>query len=65
MASSGKYILFADADGAPKFSDLDSLLKELDRVTEDKNGFGLAIGSRAHMIQSDSIVKVLYSPHPF
>lgn len=56
MASSGKLVLMADADGATKFSDLDKLKSELNKI--EKDGKGIAIGSRAHMVSSDSVVKV-------
>jgi dolichyl-phosphate beta-glucosyltransferase len=53
----GKYVLFADADGASKFSDLAKLMKSLEKVT-DGSFRGVAIGSRAHMVGSDAVVKV-------
>jgi len=43
----GKYILMVDADGATKFSELDVLLSEMQKL--EKNGFGIVIGSRAHL----------------
>jgi dolichyl-phosphate beta-glucosyltransferase len=42
--SRGKTILFADADGATKFSDCTSLEKELKRITKDE--LGCVVGSR-------------------
>ena len=64
MASSGELILFADADGATRFSDLDILINRLKEI-ETEDGLGMAIGSRAHMVKSDSVVKVrlLIAPH--
>ncbi|OBA20319.1 hypothetical protein METBIDRAFT_78739 [Metschnikowia bicuspidata var. bicuspidata NRRL YB-4993] len=50
----GKYLLFADADGATKFSDVTKLLAHMEG--QDK-GPAVAIGSRAHMINSDAVVK--------
>ncbi|RPB05146.1 hypothetical protein L873DRAFT_1840114 [Choiromyces venosus 120613-1] len=51
----GEFAVFADADGASKFSDVKSLLKELRSVEDD--GFGIAVGSRAHMVTTDAVVK--------
>lgn len=64
MASRGELILFADADGATRFSDLDILINRLKEI-ESEDGLGMAIGSRAHMVKSDSVVKVclLITPH--
>ena len=53
MASLGKNILFVDADGASKFDNYSKLEKSLNTF---KNG-GVAIGSRAHMVESDAVVK--------
>ena len=52
----GKYAVFADADGASRFEDLGKLLRELQQV-EDKNGRGVAVGSRAHLVGSEEVVK--------
>ncbi|KAI4266461.1 MAG: hypothetical protein L6R38_008722 [Xanthoria sp. 2 TBL-2021] len=52
----GKYAVFADADGASKFEDLGKLLRELKKVQDD-NGRGVAVGSRAHLVGSDEVVK--------
>lgn len=51
-----------DADGATRFSDLDPLLERLEK--EEKNGLGVAVGSRAHLVKTDAVVKVNY-PWPF
>ena len=53
----GRYVLFADADGASKFDDLDMLVRACADV-EDENGRGVAIGSRAHLVGGDAVVKV-------
>lgn len=53
----GKYLLMVDADGATRFSDLDPLLERLEQ--ELKNGLGVAIGSRAHLVKTDAVVKVM------
>ncbi|KAJ1374233.1 hypothetical protein KIN20_036867 [Parelaphostrongylus tenuis] len=53
MHSSGKLILFADADGATKFSDVEKLEKGLLRISGgppmDESFPAVAVGSRAHM----------------
>ncbi|KAG0270229.1 dolichyl-phosphate beta-glucosyltransferase [Actinomortierella ambigua] len=51
----GEYLLMVDADGATKFSDLDRLEQEMKRV--EKSGLGVAIGSRAHLVKTDAVVK--------
>ena len=53
----GQYAIFADADGATKFEDLGKLVREC-RRTEDKEGRGVAVGSRAHLVGSEAVVKV-------
>ncbi|KAJ9612417.1 dolichyl-phosphate beta-glucosyltransferase [Cladophialophora chaetospira] len=52
----GQYVLFADADGASKFSDFDKLLHACQKV-EDADGRGVAVGSRAHLVGSEAVVK--------
>ena len=56
MASRGKFILFADADGATQFSDLDILMDKLEIIS--KNGNAVVIGSRAHLRASEASVQV-------
>ncbi|KAJ3318937.1 dolichyl-phosphate beta-glucosyltransferase [Boothiomyces sp. JEL0866] len=51
----GEYLLMVDADGATKFSDLDKLLEGIDGISKD--GYGIAVGSRAHMVDTDAVVK--------
>ncbi|KAF9132994.1 dolichyl-phosphate beta-glucosyltransferase [Mortierella sp. 14UC] len=51
----GEYILMVDADGATRFSDLDALETKL-KATE-RDGLGVAVGSRAHMVKTDAVVK--------
>ncbi|TDZ65107.1 Dolichyl-phosphate beta-glucosyltransferase [Colletotrichum trifolii] len=52
----GEYVLFADADGATKFSDLGRLIQGCDEVV-DGSLRGVAIGSRAHLVGSEAVVK--------
>lgn len=51
----GKYAIFADADGASKFGDVSVLLDSV--LSIERNGLGLAGGSRAHMVSTDAVVK--------
>ena len=53
----GQYTVFADADGASKFDDLAALVLAC-RSVEDFEGRGVAIGSRAHLVGSEAVVKV-------
>ena len=52
----GKYALFADADGASRFSDLGRLLEGCEDVV-DGSSRGVAIGSRAHLVGSEAVVR--------
>lgn len=53
----GEYAVFADADGASRFEDLARLVEGCQSI-EDKSGRGVAIGSRAHLVGSEAVVKV-------
>lgn len=53
----GEYAVFADADGASKFEDLGKLLRASKEV-EDADGRGVAVGSRAHLVGSEAVVRV-------
>lgn len=59
----GRYVVFADADGASKFADLAQLVSGC-REVEDGKGRGVAIGSRAHLVGSEAVVKVRIPIHP-
>jgi len=52
----GRYVIFADADGASKFEDLGILESELKRIERDS--LAIAVGSRAHMVHSAAVVQV-------
>ncbi|KAI9878089.1 MAG: dolichyl-phosphate beta-glucosyltransferase [Pleopsidium flavum] len=52
----GRYVIFADADGASKFEDLGKLIKACQEI-EDAEGRGVAVGSRAHLVGSEAVVK--------
>ena len=53
----GAYAVFADADGASKFGDLAKLVEGCDAVADEPNR-GIAVGSRAHLVGSEAVVKV-------
>lgn len=57
----GEYAIFVDADGASKFSDLGKLVKGCKDV-QDIRGRAIAVGSRAHMVGSEAVVKVCQKP---
>ena len=59
LHSRGLRLLMADADGASRFEDLEILWKELDRISPAGEP-ALVIGSRAHLIKTDAVVKVLW-----
>ncbi|KKZ67013.1 dolichyl-phosphate beta-glucosyltransferase [[Emmonsia] crescens] len=52
----GQYVVFADADGASRFDDLGKLVSACQRI-EDGSSRGLAVGSRAHLVGSEAVVK--------
>lgn len=52
----GAYIVFADADGASRFHDLGRLVEGCKKV-KDSQGRAVGIGSRAHLVGSDEVVK--------
>jgi dolichyl-phosphate beta-glucosyltransferase len=52
----GAYIVFADADGASKFEDLAKLVEGCNEVADEPNR-GIAVGSRAHMVGSEAVIK--------
>lgn len=51
----GARLLMVDADGATRISDFDKLDERLNAV--ERNGFGVALGSRAHL-EDDAIAQV-------
>lgn len=57
LHSRGQFIIFCDADGATRFSDLSSLAKEMSRIVTS-TGHGIVCGSRAHLVGSEAVVKV-------
>ncbi|GAA5929989.1 hypothetical protein JCM3775_004480 [Rhodotorula graminis] len=63
LHASGHHILFVDADGATHFPDLALLEDELDTLeaaqasTAKGAPHGLVVGSRAHLVDSEAVVK--------
>ena len=55
----GAYAVFADADGASRFEDLAKLVEGCNEVA-DESSRGIAVGSRAHMVGSEAVIKVYY-----
>ena len=52
----GEYVVFADADGASRFSDLGKLIEGCEDVVDGSNR-GVAIGSRGHLVGSEAVVQ--------
>ncbi|KAF2138193.1 glycosyltransferase family 2 protein [Aplosporella prunicola CBS 121167] len=52
----GQYVVFADADGASEITDLKKLVEGC-QLVEDEFGRGVGIGSRAHLVGSEAVVK--------
>nr|POE66222.1 dolichyl-phosphate beta-glucosyltransferase [Quercus suber] len=52
----GTYVVFADADGASRFSDLGALVTGCEK-TKDEHGRAVGVGSRAHMVGTEAVVK--------
>jgi dolichyl-phosphate beta-glucosyltransferase len=57
----GQYAIFADADGASTFSDISRLVQACQEV-QDEPCRGIAVGSRAHMVGSEAVIKVYPCP---
>nr|OQO30217.1 hypothetical protein B0A51_01365 [Rachicladosporium sp. CCFEE 5018] len=52
----GTWVVFADADGASRFTDLGSLVRGCEEA-KDNLGRAVAVGSRAHMVGTEAVVK--------
>ncbi|EIN05966.1 glycosyltransferase family 2 protein [Punctularia strigosozonata HHB-11173 SS5] len=52
----GRKLLMVDADGASRFQDLEDLWLALDKLAP-KNHAAAAIGSRAHLVKTEAVVK--------
>lgn len=53
----GRRLLMVDADGASRFEDLELLWKAMD-VISPKDQAAVVVGSRAHLVKTDAVVKV-------
>ena len=53
----GSYVVFADADGASKFTDLGKLVTACEKA-KDKQDRAVGVGSRAHMVGTEAVVQV-------
>jgi dolichyl-phosphate beta-glucosyltransferase len=53
----GEYALFVDADGASTFGDITKLIQGCQEV-QDERRRAIAVGSRAHMVGSEAVIKV-------
>jgi dolichyl-phosphate beta-glucosyltransferase len=56
LRARGEYIIFADADGASTFADI-QLLEEQMRTIRNADGYGVVVGSRAHLVETDAVVQ--------
>lgn len=52
----GTHAVFADADGASRFRDLRALVAGAELIKDD-SGRAVAVGSRAHLVGSEAVVK--------
>jgi dolichyl-phosphate beta-glucosyltransferase len=60
LHSRGKRLLMVDADGASRFEDLELLWAALDQLGENNpDNSAIVIGSRAHLVKTEAVVKVL------
>jgi dolichyl-phosphate beta-glucosyltransferase len=57
LHASGERLLMADADGASRIEDLELLWKAMDTLVPN-NGPAIVVGSRAHLVKSEAVVKV-------
>ena len=55
MHGRGRRLLMVDADGASRFEDINLLWEAMDKFDEDAS---IAIGSRAHLVKTEAVVKV-------
>ena len=58
LVARGRTLMFADADGATKFSELNKVSSKLQEISVERNGeaLGLVCGSRAHL-EEESVAK--------
>lgn len=59
----GRRLLMVDADGASRFEDVDALWKAMDALAPlEGEGAGVVVGSRAHLVSTEAVVKVCFFP---
>lgn len=56
----GRRLLMVDADGASRFEDIELLWQAIDRLALDDTQPAIAVGSRAHLVKTEAVVKVRY-----
>ncbi|KAJ2913075.1 hypothetical protein MD484_g7345, partial [Candolleomyces efflorescens] len=56
LHAGGERLLMADADGASRVEDLASLWSHMDTIL-DKDGRAVVVGSRAHLVKTEAVVK--------
>lgn len=57
LFAGGRRLLMADADGASRIEDLEGLWTAMDDIAPE-DAPGVVVGSRAHLVKSDAVVKV-------
>lgn len=62
LYSGGQQLLMADADGASRIEDLGELWKAMESIAPKKTA-GVVVGSRAHLVKSEAVVKVSSEGH--
>jgi dolichyl-phosphate beta-glucosyltransferase len=60
LSSRGKYLLFADADGATKFSDYTNLERSILKLTDTWQKDAISIGSRAHLEEESTAKRSVF-----
>jgi dolichyl-phosphate beta-glucosyltransferase len=55
----GERLLMADADGASRIEDLEELWKKMNEIAPNHVS-GVVVGSRAHLVKSEAVVKVCF-----
>ncbi|XP_017465014.1 PREDICTED: dolichyl-phosphate beta-glucosyltransferase [Rhagoletis zephyria] len=60
LSARGRYLLFADADGATKFSDYDKLDQSINNISKDWQSDAIVVGSRAHLEQEAIATRSLF-----
>ncbi|KAI8086553.1 nucleotide-diphospho-sugar transferase [Halteromyces radiatus] len=56
LCARGEYCLMVDADGATQFSDIIKLEEQLKSIV-NQDGYGIAVGSRSHLVSTEAVVK--------